>query len=610
VLGPHSGSLRPVTYRKEVDGLRALAVLPVILFHAGSGLCPGGFVGVDVFFVISGFLITANVLKEKSEGTFSPARFYERRARRILPALYAVMAACLPFSWLWMFPEDFENFGRTLLATAGFANNVFLWKTADYFDLGNGFKPLAHTWSLGVEEQYYLLFPPLFGALWRWGRKWMLPVGAACAAASAVLAAATQARDPNAAFYLLPFRAWELLLGVCAAVLAAGKRAQAVERVRAGRAGGALSLAGLCAIGVSLLAFTKDTPMSGLPGLLPTIGTALVLLFAGERNLAGRLLSRPPLVGVGLVSYSAYLWHQPLFAFARMRSLEEPPRVVMLTLAAWSLILAYFTWRFIEQPCRKRSSVPARRFWILAAAPGALLFLAGGVIHLNEGFPGLWPDLRGDLREVGRALNATYNTSVSKYRDLPFLDPARPNVLVLGNSYARDVVNAGIECGAFRGSEVSYSPFAYAVQDLPAGLRQRVAEADLLILGYPPSHPEVWPAIERMLLEMKARRIVVIGAKVFAWNMKEALRLAAEDRRGYSVAVRPSYAEHNRRCREFIPPERYVDLLELLAGPDGRMPVFTDQSRLISPDGTHLTKDGARYVGERLFRHPLLRDLP
>jgi hypothetical protein len=282
----------------------------------------------------------------------------------------------------------------------------------------------------------------------------------------------------------------------------------------------------------------------------------------------------------------------------------------MLTLAAWSLILAYFTWRFIEQPCRKRSSVPARRFWILAAAPGALLFLAGGVIHLNEGFPGLWPDLRGDLREVGRALNATYNTSVSKYRDLPFLDPARPNVLVLGNSYARDVVNAGFECGAFRGSEVSYSPFAYAVQDLPAGLRQRVAEADLLILGYPPSHPEVWPAIERMLLEMKARRIVVIGAKVFAWNMKEALRLAAEDRRGYSVAVRPSYAEHNRRCREFIPPERYVDLLELLAGPDGRMPVFTDQSRLISPDGTHLTKDGARYVGERLFRHPLLRDLP
>jgi peptidoglycan/LPS O-acetylase OafA/YrhL len=204
-------------YRREIDGLRALAVLPVILFHAGFDSFSGGFVGVDVFFVISGYLITTIILAELEQGKFSIVNFYERRARRILPALFLVMLVCLPFAWLWLLPIDMKDFSRSLIAVSVFVSNILFWRESGYFDTATELKPLLHTWSLAVEEQFYVVFPLLLILLWRLGRRWILvTLGLAFFASLALSEWATYA-NRSAAFYLLPTRGWELLLGAFAA---------------------------------------------------------------------------------------------------------------------------------------------------------------------------------------------------------------------------------------------------------------------------------------------------------------------------------------------------------------------------------------------------------
>ncbi len=207
-----------IAYRPEVDGLRALAVLPVILFHAGFSAFSGGFVGVDVFFVINGYLITGIILAEISGDRFSIVSFYERRARRLLPALFVVMAVTLPFAWAWLLPSDMIDFGESLIAVATFCSNVLFWRESDYFSGDASLKPLLHTWSLAVEEQYYLLFPPLLLLLTRLRTQVMTCVLIIAALASLTMASWGTTHKPTAAFYLLPTRGWELLIGALLAI--------------------------------------------------------------------------------------------------------------------------------------------------------------------------------------------------------------------------------------------------------------------------------------------------------------------------------------------------------------------------------------------------------
>ncbi|OWV84459.1 acyltransferase [Rhizobium sp. R693] len=300
-------------HRREIDGLRAIAVVPVVLWHAGFAPFSGGFVGVDIFFVISGFLITGIIIHELDEGRFSLTRFYERRARRILPALFVVVVACVPFAWFWMLPDMLENFGQSVVATLLFANNLLLAKTSGYWDLEAEFKPLLHTWSLGVEEQYYVLFPLLLLILWRWGRKFAVVATAVILLASFAMCEIGGHLSPQVNFYLTTSRAWEILVGsICAFV---GLRLSRTSNE-------ALSAAGLLLIAVSIFLYDKNVPFPSLFTVVPVVGTALVLLFARQGTIACSVLSLPPLVGIGLISYSVYLWHQPLFAFARTYSLE------------------------------------------------------------------------------------------------------------------------------------------------------------------------------------------------------------------------------------------------------------------------------------------------
>ncbi|MCA0940745.1 acyltransferase [Salipiger pacificus] len=370
-------------YRREIDGLRAFAVLPVILFHAGLGIFPGGFTGVDVFFVISGYLIGGILIRELQEGRFSIIGFYERRARRILPALALVMLCCIPFAWAWMLPLEMKDFAQSVAAAALSVSNLLFWLEADYFDRAAELKPLLHSWSLGVEEQFYLLLPPALLLLWRWPMRRRMAVIALVALGSLALCMAMVRVSPAAAFYLLPFRAWELLAGTLCALW----------HLRNGQRGnGPLAALGLGAIVASVLVLDTSTPFPSAYALLPVTGSCLVLLFATPEGWAGRLLTLAPVVGIGLISYSAYLWHQPLLAFGRLYSLEAPTQGSLLAIAAASLPLAYLSWRFVEQPFRRRGPgalLPGRAAVLsLSAALIVAAVVFGALGHVRGGMPG------------------------------------------------------------------------------------------------------------------------------------------------------------------------------------------------------------------------------
>jgi peptidoglycan/LPS O-acetylase OafA/YrhL len=351
-------------YRAEIDGLRALAVLPVILFHAGFEWFSGGFVGVDVFFVISGYLITTIIISEMAEGKFSIVNFYERRARRILPALFFVMAACLPFAWLWLTPSDLKDFGQSLVAVSTFSSNILFWLESGYFDTAAELKPLLHTWSLAVEEQYYILFPIFLMLTWRLGIKWILILLSIVFFISLGIAQWGAYNSPTAAFFLLPTRGWELLVGVFAAFYLKYN-----THLKSHSLNQALSLLGFCLIVYSIIAFDETTPFPSLYALVPTIGTGLLILCTVPKTLVHKLLSLKFIIGIGLISYSAYLWHQPLLAFARHRLLGEVSELTLIALCLISLVLAWFSWKFVEAPFRNKKTLNGLHSYILFARP-------------------------------------------------------------------------------------------------------------------------------------------------------------------------------------------------------------------------------------------------
>ena len=348
-------------YRKEIDGLRALAVMSIVLFHAGFKVFEGGYVGVDIFFVISGFLITSIIVQDHRNGQFSFAAFYERRARRLLPALFVVLLLSIPFAWLQMLPGELTEFSKSLLSVLGFGSNFYFWQDSGYFATSAEFRPLLHTWSLAVEEQFYLVFPAVLLVSLKFARSATALILLLIGLASFTLSAWASLYKPTFAFFLLPTRVWEFTLGALAAQIVLSP---AYLRLQAYRfCYQAVSLLGLLLVIYSIFVFKKTDVYPGYLALVPVFGTSLLLVFSTNQTWVGQALGAKPLVMIGLISYSAYLWHQPLFAFYRLRELDP-----LSTAASWILILCsfglgYFTWRFIEPIWRIGKTTPKRSFW-------------------------------------------------------------------------------------------------------------------------------------------------------------------------------------------------------------------------------------------------------
>lgn len=334
-------------YRPEIDGLRAIAVVSVILFHSGLELFAGGYIGVDVFFVISGYLIAKTIMADMERGTFSFADFYARRARRILPALLFVVVACIPFAWLLLLPSDAVLFMKSVAGVVSFSSNFVFLSESGYFQKAAELNPLLHTWSLAVEEQFYIVFPLLVYGLIKSGWRYRYHFLFLLVLAGLIFAEYQLSRDQARAFFLLPSRAWEFLVGV---LLALQLDNVISDRIRHS---GAWSGAGLLLILAGVLMFDSDTAFPGLAALVPVIGAGLVILCQSPGGVVQRILSCRLMVAIGLLSYSLYLWHQPVFAFLRHQRVIEASSALLLLVLPLVLLVSYLTWKYVEQPFRK-----------------------------------------------------------------------------------------------------------------------------------------------------------------------------------------------------------------------------------------------------------------
>ncbi|HEY5757135.1 MAG TPA: acyltransferase family protein, partial [Steroidobacter sp.] len=369
-------------YRPAVDGLRGVAVLAVLGFHAFPENVPGGYVGVDVFFVISGFLITSIIARQLTHADFSFSDFYWRRVRRLFPALILVLAATLALGWLLLLPNEFKQLGKHATAAAAFVANFALWRESGYFDTAAEFKPLLHLWSLGIEEQFYLVWPAVLVTLWK-RRTALLVVLSTLVLASFVLSVSLAQSAPIANFYWPVSRFWELGAGCLLALSMEQRAATGLERGYSTAVSNILPIAGLALILASIAAFDTSTPFPGWPALLPVTGSLLILATPGDGWFQRHVMGSRYLVWAGLISYALYLWHWPLLSFLNILEAGLPPLALRWLALVSSFLLAWLTYRYVELPIRRRTE-PRFNFRLAAAAAvagaaGVAIYASGGV---------------------------------------------------------------------------------------------------------------------------------------------------------------------------------------------------------------------------------------
>lgn len=435
----------PLKYRAYVDGLRAVAVLPVLFFHANLGFT-GGYVGVDVFFVISGFLITALILRDLDGGQFSIVKFWERRVRRIMPALAVVVLASLAAGWFLLLPQAFKELGESAVAQTLLVSNIYFWIKSwigvGYFTPDAEVKPLLHTWSLAVEEQFYLFFPFLLLALKRFARHSIVPAILLLAGVSLALSVYCSYHYPSANFYFLPTRAWELLIGSFLAAIPAQQRISARWLTES------LSWGGLLAIMCAVFFYDRETRFPGITAILPCVGAALVIWTNGHTlTSVGKLLALRPVVFIGLISYSLYLWHWPVLVFAKYWAIDPLSQSQRLLLLLASLILAVISWKFVETPFRQRVILKTRsRIFTFAGVTTMASLLAGVAIFKSQGAPSRLP--AEALRHVNGERRCVFDHDLSMeqalagdFIELGAGDKQKPvELMVWGDSHAMAVM--------------------------------------------------------------------------------------------------------------------------------------------------------------------------
>ncbi|MBS7553014.1 acyltransferase [Ancylobacter dichloromethanicus] len=607
-------------YRAHIDGLRAVAVLGVVLYHFGATWLPGGFVGVDVFFVISGYLISKSIYADVSEGRFSLAGFYERRIRRIAPAFLVVTAVTAAFAALVLLPYQMVNFAHSVLWSVFGAGNIYFFQETDYFSPAAREMPLLHYWSLGVEEQFYLAFPALVLACRRFGSRalgWaVLVLFVASLAASQVMLAL----NPPAAYFLLPFRAFEMLIGSALALPGARFSRKPAECIAAVTGGCAMILG-------TMLILKSTTPFPGLRALTPCIGAALVI-WGGEgvRTLPTRLLGSPLMVFVGKISYSLYLVHWPIVTLGREWLGPVAPLPFLVGGVTLSILLGYLSYRFVEQPVRRNRNLFTPRVLVGGLLAGTVTLGAFGLAAIvTRGLPQRFSpeaqrlaayefyDADAVLRKDRCFFPLFYAMPVFKPECLP---TGHPSVLVWGNSHVAHFINAIVEAGQAHGYVVGqitgaacpplnerYSRFLPYCRDMNIFAREWVRDhkPDILVLGgIIFATPEIDEAIARFARE--GIRVVVIGPvplyrdavpkllarRVSAGNTgTDAGSDAVPGARQADQALRAHFAGN--------PHVTYISVFDAACG-GSDCPLMAEGEPL-QFDSSHFTQAGAKFFG-------------
>lgn len=618
-------------YRPEVDGLRAVAVLIVLLFHAGVPGFRGGFVGVDVFFVISGYLITRLILGELDGDRFTFARFYGRRARRLFPAMFATLAATFAASLFILSPLHLEELSLSLVHTLFSLSNVLFWSLSGYFDIGSELKPLLHTWSLGVEEQFYLLWPiSVFLAYRLRRRRGVLALVGIVGLASLVAAEIAAGRAPDAAFFLTPFRMCELALGGLCLWLEGSMANRAWRDL--------LTLLGLALIGYATIAFGAGHRFPGLAAMVPCGGAALVIV-AGRGRLAGALLANRLAVGIGLISYSLYLVHWPLFVLARYGRASESTPIEKAILVATAIGLATAMYFLVEQPFRRRR--PGQRrlsdpaFGLACAGLACALILPAVSAMAARGWPGRVPT---GLRTAAAGLEGMkdHHFDAANAQDrAPFPAPGRRNAVIVGDSHGADLLTALMRaqsqvnyrflhifwnCQPILGARPYGEGTPIRSREIAEDCRRQaevlrdnplLEAADLIVVA------SSWidygmaglPATVDYFKSRYRARVVIVGGR-YAFTELSALLIQAttvDEANERFDAAKGKYGmkQEIARLSEIAEQEKvdFIDLRPLTCEPLRKgwyCPLFREDGELLYWDSNHWTEAGARRVGRAL----------
>jgi len=433
---PGSADSNAIKYRPDVDGLRAVAVLSVVLYHFSHSALPGGYLGVDIFFVISGYLITSIIWQEIQGSEFSIATFYERRIRRIMPALSLVLLASTITATTLLLPADLLGFGKSLLATLAFVANIYFWRDTDYFSRAADEKPLLHLWSLGVEEQFYILFPLLLILLFRYWRRGVIPVITIFSLGSLALnIIALQLGGGSPAFFLLPTRAWELGLGALVAVLPTSTYPGKFFS----------NILAIIGAGLLMLGLAYAPSLLAAPRALPAVLGASLVIFSGQGKIptASRYLTFRPVVLIGLLSYSLYLWHWPVIVFGQyylVRPFNLPESLIALATMG---VFAAFSWRFVERPFRNKA-IPSHTVRNIALGFSLVLAACAAALIGTKGLPSR---LSAEAAAINSAVGTNYRCPINSYiavgisraclMHLPSGNARDADVVLLGNSHAQ-----------------------------------------------------------------------------------------------------------------------------------------------------------------------------
>lgn len=444
-----------INYRPEIDGLRAISVLAIIIYHSkiyflGRALLPGGYYGVDIFFVISGYLITSTILKEiKTKSHFSIVNFYERRIRRIIPALFFVFILSLPLAWIFLLPNSFVDFSKSILYSLGFISNFYFYFSGQVYGLENGLlKPFLHTWSLSVEEQFYIFFPFIF--LFFKNTKNIIFI---LILISLTLSFYISLKNVDLNFYILPCRAWEILLGS----IFAYDKIFSVSKVNNKNFSDFFSFLGFFLITISFIYDDFIFLNFSISRIFSVLGALLIIKYFSKKIIFSKILTNKIVVNIGLISYSLYLWHYPIFAFVRIGYLSHN-FINNFFIGLLIFLISIFTYFFIEKPFRNRNLISFKKILLVFLLIFSTLFSSLFLIIYNKGFP-----IRFPVQENFSLDNAAYAEQVrlTKYEiGVPdFQKNNKYKILVIGNSHGRDLFNS------FKLNEDLFPEYEFSILD-------------------------------------------------------------------------------------------------------------------------------------------------
>lgn len=548
----------------------------------------GGYLGVDVFFVISGFLITSRLIRDLQTGNLSLRAFYDNRARRILPSLLLVVILTTVAGCFLLLPYSLKNVGQSVVATLLSANNFLLYITSGYWNTAADFKPLYHTWSLAVEEQFYFLSPLAIVVIYKLtrGRRAFVTFALAISAVASFICA-TLAPDREFVFLMLLTRAWELLAGAMLVMLDPPKHARRWFP--------------WLGLGLLLLSYWQPFPLThyqSAAAAVAVIATCIIIRYTDSRSLLVTVMSFKPLAVIGLTSYSIYLWHQPLLAYFRAVCATEPSSTALVAVALLSIPMAYFSWRWVENPARNRAIAPKKLFYSTVVISGGICLAFAAIIAKTYGLQSLWPQY-------------AYGINPQLYVDEPrslaaehFHAGNRPKVLVVGNSFARDYINMLRENGIAEREDIVYTDDPCKA-DIGPVIAKLARDAELIIVSKNWSESTDGDAVSealrcyRNLSAGSAAPVYVLGSKNFGWN-NNFVRTRSIPLGDLWVHPEVGVTRFNATMKATL-GDHFVDVLGVVADSRGAVPVFTPGMRLITYDTDHLTRAGAQFVGARLF---------